>query len=177
MKWLIITFIFLCLIVWVACSYGRKQRAMLVRYAEPDSLSAKDKRPKFKSQGCIVALTGAFVWIYSFTPWTGWEAFGFSAYAVFVSGWFVIPIGLGLGHMLPLLVAGMPISHAFFSGILVGTVTAIVAAIFTKPLLGRISDYSHLPSMLLVCCAWVGVWSIRVARSADEAMSDKRRYL
>jgi hypothetical protein len=131
------------------------------------------RRPRrnFILQGCAVAVSGAFIWITQFTVWNGWDAILFGAYAVLIASWFVIPIGLLLGYLLPSFVAGASTFRAMLTGVAFGVGSAVLAWLFTG--ISGFGERHMLLSMMAVCSGLVALWSVRVARTAPIAERNK----
>ncbi len=137
--------------------------------------------------GMLIAIGSAFVWaIISVTVRGGREnsllAVPFwAAYAVLVSSWFVLPLGVALGVIMPWIVRNCSVRSAWLRGALVGVGVAVIAASLTSvtkewPTISgaativdqaawRRAVFSNfafdLTSMTLVCSVMVGVWAVR----------------
>jgi hypothetical protein len=139
-------------------------------------------------QGMLVAASGAFVWsslcFFGNTKGSLFEIITFSAYALFLTSWFVLPIGGVLGLTMPRLVRGCSAIIALLRGALVGICVGLMAAVLTiiftewPTLFGtativdrtawehfiRHQFGSYLTTMTPICAAWVGIWALRLRR-------------
>ena len=123
--------------------------------------------------GILVSVAGAFLWaLLAFAyygtneGWFGPEVILVAAYGVFVSSWFVIPIGIGVGHCLPRLVVDAEPRRAVIRGILLGFGCGFLAALLT----GLMEQWPILTGSVEIVdfSAW---WRHKLARIGWHAVS------
>lgn len=146
--------------------------------------------------GGLNAIGAAFVWALLATTFMFFEKHGpqqnvltilaFASYAVLMTSWFVLPLGIFLGALLPRLVRGCTGRGAFVRGALVGVGVALIAGVLATLMVEwpRISGREQMPdhaswqrslwlvlslyvgSMSAICSWWVGLWAMLSRRSS-----------
>jgi hypothetical protein len=141
--------------------------------------------------GVSIAVSGAFLWaLFRFSYWfshganpgkTIIDVIVYTAYAVFVASWFVIPLGIFVGVFMPKLIRRCSPGTAFLRGAMLGVFAAFVAALLTSVLMEWASitgvatrvdreawwnEVTHrflfdFATMSFICALWVGVWAAR----------------
>ena len=145
--------------------------------------------------GVLVGLGTAYLWslivfsIYAANEgWLGPAVFGIAAYALLITSWFVIPLGAGVGGILPRLATEVDSPRAAFRGILLGAgcgaIAAVLACVMEQwPLIsgsGEIVDFSvwwrselsrltfHGVSMAVLSAIVVGAWSLGINKKSNK---------
>lgn len=136
--------------------------------------------------GILIGVGAAYLWalmVFSFYAasegWFGPGIFLVAAYAVLLASWYVIPMGAGVGHILPGLVTEDECGKAVFRGVLMGVSCGALAAALTAIIeqwaiitgAGQIVDFSawwrhelrrlalHGVSMAVVSAICLGAWA------------------
>ena len=140
--------------------------------------------------GAVIAAGGAFVWAFLIFGWWGWSEergaqrifglFFLPAYALFVTSWFVLPVGGIIGAAMPSVVRGCLGRQAFMRGFILGLCVGLVAALLTMvmsewPVISgraiKVDPYwwralvrwflFYVATMAPLCGFWVGIWAYR----------------
>jgi hypothetical protein len=144
--------------------------------------------------GISITVAGAFVWAFLWLRLTDRSGDWYpdmligAAYGVFLTSWFVLPMGVLLGLLLPRMVRPGRKSYSFLIGALLGVACGLAAAALTTLMFVWPSDgvtivnrdawlrevlrraVKMLATMIPLCAVLVGVWALRLSAKANNKM-------